>query len=84
MRQPSSSYILVTGAAGFVGSHVCDMLLKNGNKVVGLDNFDPYYPRAEKEENIRLANGNSDFTLIEGDIRDAELTAHIYSDYDIS
>ncbi len=84
MRHPSSSTILVTGAAGFIGSHVCDMLLKNRNMVVGLDNFDPYYPRAEKEKNIRLANDNSDFILIEGDIRDAELTAHIYQDYDIS
>jgi nucleoside-diphosphate-sugar epimerase len=43
---------LVTGAAGFIGSHLCDALLASGGEVVGLDAFIPYYPRAVKERNL--------------------------------
>jgi nucleoside-diphosphate-sugar epimerase len=43
---------LVTGAAGFIGSHLCEHLLRNGHVVVGLDAFIPYYPRAAKEGNL--------------------------------
>ena len=43
---------LVTGAAGFVGSHLTERLLNDGQEVVGLDAFVPYYPRAMKEENL--------------------------------
>jgi len=38
-----SGSVLVTGAAGFIGSHVCEALLARGETVVGVDNFDPYY-----------------------------------------
>ncbi len=43
---------LVTGAAGFIGSHVCEALLDAGHEVLGLDGFVPYYPRAVKERNL--------------------------------
>lgn len=43
-------YILVTGAAGFIGSHVCKALLERGDRVYGIDNFDPYYDQALKEK----------------------------------
>jgi len=61
-------YYLVTGCAGFIGSHLCEKLLVNGHKVVGLDNFDDFYPRRFKESNIRQLLGNSNFQLIEGSI----------------
>lgn len=60
--------ILVTGAAGFIGSHVCERLLASGERVVGLDNFDPYYPRPVKAANIALLARSPNFTLIEADI----------------
>jgi UDP-glucuronate 4-epimerase len=44
--------VLVTGAAGFIGSHLLEALSAQGNEVVGIDNFDPFYPRAMKERNL--------------------------------
>jgi UDP-glucuronate 4-epimerase len=62
--------VLVTGAAGFIGSHFVDRLLASGEEVVGLDNFDDFYGRAIKEENLTAARDYRSFTLVEGDIRD--------------
>jgi nucleoside-diphosphate-sugar epimerase len=59
---------LVTGCAGFIGSHVVDRLLGEGYEVIGIDRFSDYYPRAIKEANLRDAGGNHRFTLIEEDI----------------
>jgi UDP-glucuronate 4-epimerase len=67
--------ILVTGAAGFVGSHVVDRLLARGDTVVGLDNFDPFYDPAVKRRNLSGALANRRFTLVEADLRDAAATA---------
>jgi UDP-glucuronate 4-epimerase len=64
----ASGRVLVTGAAGFIGSHVSDALLRRGNEVVGLDNLDRYYAPAVKRANIADALRNPSFTLIEGDI----------------
>lgn len=62
--------VLVTGAAGFIGSHVCERLLANGYRVFGVDNFDPFYPRPDKEHTLReIAHANLEF--IEADITDA-------------
>jgi UDP-glucuronate 4-epimerase len=72
--------ILVTGAAGFVGSHVSGLLLARGDEVVGLDNFDPYYAPARKRDNVaelQAGPGGARFTLVEGDIRDRELLARV-------
>jgi UDP-glucuronate 4-epimerase len=63
--------ILLTGAAGFIGSNLTDSLLKSGNEVLGIDNFDSYYERTIKESNIRAALQNSDYSFNEGDIRDS-------------
>ena len=60
--------IVVTGAAGFIGSHLCQKLLKAGYSVVGIDNFLPNYPRAMKEENLKHLTGAKHFTFIEGDL----------------
>jgi UDP-glucose 4-epimerase len=61
---------LVTGGAGFIGSHICERLLMEGYEVICLDNFDPYYPPEVKRRNILPFLSNKNFTLREGDIRD--------------
>ena len=63
--------ILVTGAAGFIGSHVVERLLADGREVLGIDNFDPFYDRCLKERNLAGIRLNKRFQLIETDIRDA-------------
>ncbi|HTV22790.1 MAG TPA: SDR family NAD(P)-dependent oxidoreductase [Polyangiaceae bacterium] len=74
--------VLVTGAAGFIGSHTTARLLKRGDDVVGLDNFDPYYSPERKRRNVdeaaREAVRPGQFELIEGDIRDRELLARLF------
>ncbi len=63
----ASSKILVTGAAGFIGSNLCEAILEQGGKVVALDNF-----ATGHRKNILELNKNSNFTFIEGDIRNIE------------
>jgi UDP-glucuronate 4-epimerase len=63
--------VFVTGAAGFIGSHVAEALLSRGDRVWGLDNFDPFYDRAVKERNIAVLRERPGFSFQEGDIRDA-------------
>ena len=64
--------ILVTGAAGFIGSSVSEALLKRGDEVVGLDNFDKFYARAIKADNLGRLQQHKSFDFIEGDILDPE------------
>lgn len=64
---------LVTGGAGFIGSHLVDRLLGEGAAVVALDNFDPFYAADLKRANLADATRHSTFRLVEGDIRDAAL-----------
>jgi UDP-glucuronate 4-epimerase len=70
--------ILLTGAAGFIGSHVAERLVARGDAVVGLDNFDPFYDRAVKEQN--LAAFVERIELVEGDIRDADLVERVFAE----
>jgi UDP-glucuronate 4-epimerase len=72
-----SKKFLVTGAAGFIGSHLCERLIANGHTVIGLDNFDPFYDRKAKESNIKSLLQSDKFKLIEGDIRDADCVRSI-------
>jgi len=62
---------LVTGAAGFIGSHLCERLLADGRSVVGVDNFDDFYDPRIKRRNIEGCLKNKDFLLVEADIRDS-------------
>jgi UDP-glucuronate 4-epimerase len=75
--------ILVTGGAGFIGSHLCEKLLKVGERVICLDNFNDYYDPKLKEANIKEATENPNFTLVRGDILDRELLEEIFSNYKI-
>lgn len=60
---------LVTGAAGFIGSHLCGKLLDLGHHVIGLDAFIPYYPREIKEANLSVLHGRKGFQFLESDLR---------------
>ena len=64
---------LVTGAAGFIGSHLCEQLLRAGHSVVGLDAFIPYYPRERKQRNLAPALDHPAFRFHEADLRNDTL-----------
>jgi len=64
---------LVTGGAGFIGSHLCEALLKRGDQVVCLDNFNDYYSPERKRRNVAPFLNDPNFNLVEGDIRDGDL-----------
>jgi nucleoside-diphosphate-sugar epimerase len=66
---------LVTGAAGFIGSHLTGALLDRGAQVTGIDCFTDYYPRAIKEGNLATNAGRSGFRFVEGRIQDTDLEA---------
>jgi UDP-glucuronate 4-epimerase len=70
--------VLVTGAAGFIGSWLTERLLERGDRVVGFDNFDPFYDRAIKERNLAAARTASGFELVEGDLRDPAAVAALF------
>jgi UDP-glucuronate 4-epimerase len=75
-----SKTILVTGAAGFIGSHTTQALLARGDAVVALDNFNSYYDPARKRANlaeVRQALPGASLTLVEGDIRDRALVRRV-------
>ena len=71
--------ILVTGAAGFIGSHVVDRLLADGHRVLGIDNFDPLYDRTIKETNLAPALRNPRFTFVPADVCDASALETAFS-----
>jgi UDP-glucuronate 4-epimerase len=64
--------VLVTGGAGFIGSHLVERLLAEGHRVVCLDNFDDFYDPALKRRNLAAALKHLGFRLVEGDLRDAD------------
>ena len=66
-----SRTVLVTGAAGFIGSHVAEALLRRGDRVRGIDAFTDFYDPALKRRNVEEVRRAGEFPLIEADIRDA-------------
>jgi len=76
--------VLVTGGAGFIGSHLVDRLLEQDNNVICVDNFDPYYDRSIKENNIREHRKHVNYQLVEEDIRNLDaLRNKISEDIDV-
>src|SRR5438067_1755683 len=73
--------ILITGAAGFVGSRLAKTLLDRGDTVVGIDNFDPYYDRSHKDRHLRDLLPSSRFTFIEADLRNAPGMLKLFTEH---
>ena len=78
--------VLVTGAAGFIGSHVCEALMRRGQRVIGVDNFDPFYDVNIKERNLAevvrtsaAATGDAEFEFVEADIADEASVRRIFT-----
>jgi nucleoside-diphosphate-sugar epimerase len=65
--------VVVTGAAGFIGSHLSERLLADGHDVVGIDCFTDYYARARKEQNLDVSRSHDTFQFEEVDLVDADL-----------
>lgn len=72
------SQVLVTGGAGFIGSHLCERLLKLGHTVINIDNFNDFYDPALKRKNIATACLHPNYRLIEGDILDGYMLKHVF------
>jgi UDP-glucuronate 4-epimerase len=73
--------VLVTGGAGFIGSHVAETLLRQGAKVAILDNLDNFYPHTWKRRNLEEVSCAGDFTLFESDIADASTLEHAFGSF---
>ncbi|MBN2589535.1 MAG: GDP-mannose 4,6-dehydratase [Sedimentisphaerales bacterium] len=72
--------VLITGAAGFIGSHLCERMLADGWTVTGLDNFNDYYNPQIKRDNISGCLKNTNFNLVEDDIRNPEVVEIVVGD----
>jgi len=75
-------HFLVTGCAGFIGSHLVERLLSAGHDVTGIDNFDPFYPRSVKMENIKAALMSSQFRLVEADLAEPSTYKNLFTQVD--
>jgi UDP-glucuronate 4-epimerase len=73
MAPERAARYVVTGAAGFIGSHLGAALLDRGDAVIGVDAFTDYYPRARKEANLARLLGHEGFTFLEADLATAPL-----------
>lgn len=73
-----SDSVLVTGGAGFIGSHVADRFLATGWRVTTVDNFDPYYDPAQKRRNVAGASRHEQYRLIEADVRDRDAVKNAF------
>ncbi len=79
-----NKHILITGGAGFIGSSLAEQLIREGYRVTVLDNFDPFYDKNLKEENLKELLQHSNFKFLELDIRQLDqLRARLTEQYDI-
>ncbi|NPA36603.1 MAG: NAD-dependent epimerase/dehydratase family protein [Chlorobi bacterium] len=72
--------ILVTGSAGFIGSHLCEHLISQGYDVVGIDNFDPFYRKEYKIHNHNVNLGKDNYTFFEVDLKKKDLLVPAFTD----
>ncbi len=79
----SKQRVLVTGGAGFIGSHLCERLLQGKDEVICLDNFNDFYDPRIKEDNIASVLECENFLLMRGDVLDRELLEGIFSKHSI-
>ena len=75
-----NGHVLVTGGAGFIGSHLTRRLLGRGDRVTALDDFNDFYDPAIKRHNVQPFLGRGGYRLVEGDIRDAGLVDRLFRD----
>src|SRR5262249_58129667 len=75
-----SQHILVTGGAGFIGSHLTRRLLGRGDRITVHDDFNDYYDPARKHGNIASFDNREDYRLVTGDIRDAALVDRLFAE----
>ena len=68
---------LVTGGAGFIGSHLSERLLEQGARVRAIDAFTDFYPRPLKERNLANLRGRDRYEFVEGDLRELDLAKHL-------
>ena len=73
-----SKTVLITGCAGFIGSHLAEKLIDQGCKVVGLDNFDEYYSKSRKQHNLKNLLLQKNFSFSEGDICDSKALEKLF------
>ena len=73
--------VLVTGAAGFIGAYVAQALVARGERVLGLDNLNDYYPPQLKRDRAAALGAGRDFELVEGDIADPSVLARIWREH---
>lgn len=79
-----SNFILVTGAAGFIGSRTAQILLNNKNKIIGIDNLNDYYNIKIKKFRLSLLKQDKNFIFYEGDIEDKSFLSDIFKKYSVS
>ena len=76
--------IIVTGCAGFIGSHTAETLLKQGNVVIGIDNLNDYYDPNLKRKNIKILEEYESFHFEEGDVNNRQLLEDIFKESNIT
>lgn len=75
--------ILITGIAGFIGSHLGEKLISLGHRVIGVDNFDSFYPKHFKQSNLSILNKSDQFSFCEADIKDKQAIKEIFNKHSV-
>ncbi len=75
--------VLVTGSAGFIGSHLCEALLIKGYSVIGIDNFDPFYKKEYKLYNLGVNQEHENFTFFEVDLKKKNMIESAFEEVDV-